>query len=164
MLFRSISFGQTPYHATSTGHGNYPGSDGFIPGYGYYPGPFPSRYPWLNGPESPDYRSHGTVITAAPEVTPAGALVTVRVPADAEIWFSGDATAQRGEWRSFATPPLEAGRILSYQVRVRWRENGHNIEKARRVDVRSGDRLTIDFLAAPGGDPSLPLPRKIDGR
>jgi hypothetical protein len=45
-----ITLGLTPYDSTNTGHGNYPGGPGFIPGYGYYPDPFPGHYPWLDGP------------------------------------------------------------------------------------------------------------------
>jgi uncharacterized protein (TIGR03000 family) len=164
-----ISIGETPYHATSTGHGNYPGSNGFIPGYGYYPGDFPSRYPWLNGPDSPDYTrsGHGApsaayrVVEPAEGVPPAAALMTVRVPADAEIWFSGDKTAQQGAQRRFVTPGLEGGRYFTYEVRARWKENGKAIERVQTVRVHAGDRLTVDFLALPAPAEPLQMPRRF---
>ena len=43
-----------------------------------------------------------------PEVPAAAALFRVRVPADAEIWFSGQETTQRGPYRLFVTPQMEA--------------------------------------------------------
>src|SRR5207244_7814939 len=48
-----FSFGWTPYDVTDPGMGNYPGSPGFIPGYGYYPGPGPGTYPWMDAPGTP---------------------------------------------------------------------------------------------------------------
>ena len=60
-----ITLGLTPYDSVNVGHGNYPGGPGFIPGYGYYPGPFPSRYPWLDGPDVPFDRRTVAKIGAA---------------------------------------------------------------------------------------------------
>jgi uncharacterized protein (TIGR03000 family) len=74
------------------------------------------------------------------------ALIQMEVPANAEVWFSGDETAQRGEFRSFVTPPLEAGRNYVYRVRVRWTDqNGETVERTQRVPVRPGDRLNLRF-------------------
>lgn len=161
-----ISFGQTPYYARDIGHGNIPGGDGFTPGYGYYPGnniPH-STYPWLTGPDVPDYTrlKHGESlrpglpIVAGPDQTTA--LLSVHVPADAGVWIDGAPTSQRGDWRSFATPPLESGQVFSYEVRARWQVEGKEVERTRTVQVRSGDRLTIDFSAAAK---TLPMPRKV---
>jgi uncharacterized protein (TIGR03000 family) len=156
-----VSFGWTPYHAVSTGQGNYPGSDGFIPGYGYYPGIWGSHYPWLGGPDSPDtYHNppHGHVggLAAPAEAAPT-ALLMVHVPADAELWVSGAATQQRGEWRSFVTPPLEKGRASTYEVHARWKQNGTDVERSREVQMQPGDRATVDFLTVT----DLPMPRKV---
>ena len=48
-----FSFGWTPYDVIDQGMGHYPGSPGFIPGYGYYPGPGPGTYPRIDGPGTP---------------------------------------------------------------------------------------------------------------
>ena len=48
-----FTIGSTPYDSINTGQGNYPGGPGFIPGYGYYPGPGPDHYPWMDGPGTP---------------------------------------------------------------------------------------------------------------
>jgi uncharacterized protein (TIGR03000 family) len=156
-----ITLGSTPYHAVSTGHGNYPGSDGFIPGYGYYPGIFESHYPWLGGPDSPDtyhMKPHGHIGGPAVAVeAESTALLVVHVAADAELWVSGVPTQQRGEWRSFVTPPLDGGRVSTYELRARWKTNGKDGEQTREVQVRPGDRVTVDL----GATTELPMPRKV---
>jgi uncharacterized protein (TIGR03000 family) len=157
--------------SVSTGHGNYPGGDGFVPGYGYYPqGWIDSgvdvglvRLPPYLRPAPPD-----VVLVPPPPPPPApaltlpdgAALLAVRVPADAEVWFDGEATAQRGRTRLFVTPPLDGGREWTYSLRVRWRDGGRPVERAQTFRVRPGDRLLIDYLgdgpttdAAPGPFP-----------
>jgi uncharacterized protein (TIGR03000 family) len=141
------------------GHGNYPGGYGFTPGYGYYP------Y-YSGGPDWPPLLRHhrgqpadGPVLpdaSAPAEVLPPGcAVLDLRVPPDAEVWFSGSPTAQLGGVRRFVTPPLEPGRQLYYDVRVRWTVAGRPVERAEAVRVYPGDRRTLDFLAVPS-QPSLP--------
>jgi uncharacterized protein (TIGR03000 family) len=164
-----FAIGWTPYDAVSTGHGNYPGSNGFIPGYGYYPGDFPSHYPWYDGPADhglpgPYAHAHAHAAPAVAEAVPPGAAVLrVRVPADAEVWVADHQTAQQGSFRVFLTPPLQEGRNLSYDLRARWIENGKQVEYTRNVPVFPGDRLTIDFLTPAEGE-AIPLgpPRKIE--
>jgi uncharacterized protein (TIGR03000 family) len=145
--------------SVSTGQANYPGGDGFVPGYGYYPqGWIDSgvdvglvRLPPYLRPAPPD-----VVLVPPPPPPPApapalnlpdgAALLAVRVPADAEVWFDGEATAQRGRTRLFVTPPLDGGRELTYSLRVRWRDGGRPVERAQTFRVRPGDRLLIDYL------------------
>src|SRR5438876_573363 len=104
-----ITFGSTPYDSVNTGHGNYPGSPGFIPGYGYYPGAGTDHYPWIDGPGVPfDRRKLQPVPTSsragrdpaepvAEQSPPPGtALIIVKVPAEAEIFFNGQRTSQGG--------------------------------------------------------------------
>src|SRR5437870_140824 len=47
----AFTIGGTPYDSVNQGHGEYPGSPGFIPGYGYYQRP--GQYPWIDGPAIP---------------------------------------------------------------------------------------------------------------
>jgi len=165
-----ISFGQTPYYANDAGHGNIPGGNGFTPGYGYYPGNnIPgTTYPWLTGPNVPDYHNypHGLPLAALqppppPAIDPAAALVTMRVPDGADIWVLGVKTRQQGELRTFITPPLVGGRIFTYDVQVRWKDGGRDVTRTREINVRCGDRLTVDFLVNDDSAP-LPPPRKLD--
>jgi uncharacterized protein (TIGR03000 family) len=136
----------------STGGGHYPGGAGaIVPGYGYWPD---YGYNWPTFREGLALRRSGCARPAPIEPAPAAvpvvpaatALVRVRVPADAELFIAEGATAQRGEWREFVTPPLEGGRNLQYELRARWRTNGREVERRKFVDVHPGDRVTVDFL------------------
>lgn len=164
-----ISFGQTPYYANDSGHGNIPGGNGFTPGYGYYPGNnIPgTTYPWLTGPDVPDYHRYPRGLPRAalappppPDVDPGAAILTVRVPDGADIWISGKKTKQQGELRSFVTPALDRGHIFTYEIHARWKDAAGDVDRTREVTVRSGDRLTVDFLRE--DSPRLPPPRKLD--
>jgi uncharacterized protein (TIGR03000 family) len=146
---------------TDTGQANYPGGNGFVPGYGFYP------Y-YSNDPDRPPVFGHlrkhaapppDVAPPAEPDAGPAPgcAVLRLRVPADAEVWFGGTPTVQRGPERHFVTPPLELGRAGYYEVRVRWQEAGRPQERTELVPVYAGDRRTVDFLA-PSRPERLPRP------
>jgi uncharacterized protein (TIGR03000 family) len=158
--------------STSTGQGNYPGSDGFVPGYGYYPNGWRDSgidlslvRPWPHAAYMPPpfHREFAPAPPPPAEPTlalpPGAALLVVRVPADAEVWFGGDPTAQRGRTRLFTTPPLEAGRDWTYALRVRWTDAGKPVERSQTIHVRPGDKLLMDYTAAE----ALPPPRDFRG-
>jgi uncharacterized protein (TIGR03000 family) len=164
-----ISIGQTPYYANDNGQGNFPGGRGYTPGYGYYPGnAIPgTTYPWLTGPDVPDYHRYPHGLPAAAPASPPlpaidadAALLAVRVPFDAEIWIADAKTQQRGALRSFVTPPLERGAIFRYEIRARWNEAGRNVDRSKEITVRSGDRVTVDFTGE--GKPLPPAPRQLN--
>jgi len=69
----------------------------------------------------------------------------VTVPADAELWFDGTKTRQVGAVREFKTPQLPTNRSYTYQVRVRWQEDGQAREQTRTVRVVANQRLAVDF-------------------
>jgi uncharacterized protein (TIGR03000 family) len=143
---------------------------GYVSGYGYYedyikwapsivitnqhPRAFPDGHVG-SGPRDPEAG-----------IPASAALFRVRVPADAEIWFSGEKTAQRGVSRLFVTPQLQDGQTLSYDVRARWVQNGREVVRSRTVTVHAGDRLTLDFLEpaqqADDGPTVLPPPRPLE--
>jgi uncharacterized protein (TIGR03000 family) len=75
----------------------------------------------------------------------AAAVVTVQVPADAELWFDGARTAQTGPSRSFQSPPLKTDKTYHYVVRVRWVEDGKAVEQIQVVDVRGGQQARARF-------------------
>lgn len=131
-----------------TGQANYPGGDGFVPGYGYYPeyGREPDRPPLFGRHRSqampmPDFTQEPT-----PGPAPGCAVLRLRVPADADVWFGGAPTFQRGVERLFVTPSIEPGRAGYYEVRVRWQEAGRPRECTEIVPVYENDRRTVDFL------------------
>jgi uncharacterized protein (TIGR03000 family) len=177
-----ITLGQTPYYATSTGQANYPGNDGFIPGYGYYPGDLPGHYPWLDGPDTPfDRRKLGPPpwmgspvdgIALPPEelLPPGAARIVVKIPAEAELSFDGTLTSQSGSFRRFVTPPLPKGQSLSYTLEVRWRIKGAELTRTQEVAVAPGSNVTVDFLTVDGwkgrkapsaAGEALPPPRPV---
>jgi len=73
------------------------------------------------------------------------AEIEVRLPANAELWLDGAPTAQRGQTRTFESPPLELGRTFTYEFRARWMEDGQVKEDARRVDAFAGAKKKIEF-------------------
>ena len=157
-----FTIGATPYDSTNTGHGNYPGGPGFIPGYGYYPGRGPDHYPWMDGPDTPfDRRSIVPAVPVAPaapppaEMLPAptpvnAAIIVVKVPAEAELWFGGTPTAQGGSYRVFVTPPLPNGREASYTLRAHWPIKSVELTRTENVRVSAGSRVEVNLLTADG--------------
>jgi uncharacterized protein (TIGR03000 family) len=149
----------------------------FFPGYypGYYSGDYPSYsyysdYDYGNySPYSyyPNYdygnyssyglgygspsdlgssHSNGTVGSAPADST---AHLTLKVPANAEVWFEGAKTTSTGSVREYQSPPLSAGRY-TYHIRARWTENGRDITQTKNVTVSSGAHLTVEFPIASG--------------
>jgi uncharacterized protein (TIGR03000 family) len=87
------------------------------------------------------------------------ALVSVRVPADAEVFFDGDKTQQKGSYRLFVSPPLHADNSYNYKIRAHWKENGKDVDQTRTVPIHAGDRITVNFIdkarsAAPAAEAS----------
>jgi uncharacterized protein (TIGR03000 family) len=105
------------------------------------------------------------------------ATITVKVPAEAELWIDGHKMTTRGPERVFVSPVLPDNRDHFYDLRARWRsKEGGEIERGRRVYFRAGEQLVVDFQG-PGGTiavtpppPSLseghvyPLPETGPGR
>jgi uncharacterized protein (TIGR03000 family) len=164
--FGRILIGGPSDNGVDTGWGNYPGGNGFVPGYGAYPDPY-----YVNSPQlAIDFwKWRGPRVAPPVVVDPdagapeSAAVLRVRVPADAEVWVSGSPTKQRGELRRFITPPLQPGRNEGYELRARWTEGGKPVERTETVRVHPGDRITVDFLTPPDEE-HLGPPQKADGR
>jgi uncharacterized protein (TIGR03000 family) len=74
------------------------------------------------------------------------ALITVRVPPHAQIWFSDHKTNEQGHMRQFVTPSLDKDNLFYYMLRASWDEgNGRKIDRSQKVLVRAGDRINVDF-------------------
>jgi uncharacterized protein (TIGR03000 family) len=86
------------------------------------------------------------------------ATVDVRVPPNAEVFFDGDATRQRGPERIFQSPPLEPGKKFHYDVKVRFNDNGKMVEQTRQIAVKAGAKTDVDFTR-PESAPA-PAPEK----
>ncbi|GIW79783.1 MAG: hypothetical protein KatS3mg105_1590 [Gemmatales bacterium] len=141
-----------PYYPRAYGYSSY-----YLPRYvfgyyyNYYGGYQPDYYQparpalRLYSGDPPLYYSYGEPAAKADEVPPNAVLITVRVPDDAKIWFSGQPTQQSGSIRKFVSPPLEPGKTYSYEVKASWNENGKTVEKTKTIPVRAGEHLTVEF-------------------
>jgi uncharacterized protein (TIGR03000 family) len=143
----------------------YP-SYSYYPSYGYYP-----SYDLGYGSDSglgyfdsyseaaPSYSSAYQALEPYSTVSPDAASVqadstvhvTVRVPANAELWFDGSITTSTGSVREFLSPSLSPGRY-TYEIRARWTENGHDVTQTQKVAVSPGAHLTVDFPVRSGTD------------
>jgi uncharacterized protein (TIGR03000 family) len=151
--------GHSHHNAFFFGFG-YPGFYGYgYPYYGYYPyydsGYYGYRDPWYYGyrqPYAPYYDTpyiyptppSNYEIPVMPYADPV-AHINVRVPANAELWFEGEKTTQKGEVRRFDSPPISPGQDYTYEIRAKWREGDHDVTQTRSVVVRGGQQAVVDF-------------------
>jgi uncharacterized protein (TIGR03000 family) len=148
------SYYTTPFYSGSYNTTPYYGSSAFnTPGMYAAPMTYGGGYASTTG--TPGGYTSGSTTTQAfyPPGTTGDmrALVDVMVPADAQVWFDGESTSQRGTDRLFRSPPLESGQNYSYEVKASWTESGKQVEQTRKVRVRPGERVQVNFLAPEEG-------------
>jgi uncharacterized protein (TIGR03000 family) len=80
------------------------------------------------------------------------AVLNLRVPADAKIWFEQSQTTQTGTMRSFESPPLEDGLDYAYQIRIQWKRDGKEVTETRHGPVHAGEVINLTL----GSPRSLP--------
>ncbi len=79
---------------------------------------------------------------------PAETMITVNVPADAELTLAGSKTISKGARRKFTTKQLAEGQIWSgYTIVASLERNGQTLTKEQTIDLRGGEsrQLTFDF-------------------
>ncbi len=76
------------------------------------------------------------------------AVIRVTVPAGAKVWFEETLTQLTGTNRVFYSPPLTRDKTFSYSVRALWTENGREVTRKKRLLVRAGQTVTINFMDA----------------
>jgi uncharacterized protein (TIGR03000 family) len=81
------------------------------------------------------------------------AHIWLRLPENADVWVNGVKTKQTGESRYFYSPPLVPGKKYSYDMRVRWMEDGKPVEKTQRVLVQAGETIRRDFTSQNSAEP-----------
>lgn len=84
------------------------------------------------------------------------AEVDIRVPANADLWFNGAKTRQKGSYRQFETPALQPDQNYIYEIRARWMQDGQEVDQTQNVKVRAGDRVMVHFLNPPSGSRKIP--------
>ena len=145
------NYGITPHGPTDYGSPPSPANHDSY-GYGYYPSYyfFPSYdYPhW----ESSNYGTARAYVEQgySPPKGDRPASITVKVPANAEVWFEGRKTTNKGPVREFQSPPLAPGRYV-YQVKARWQENGHEVTQMQQVGFFPGEHAQVSFPLPAGG-------------
>jgi uncharacterized protein (TIGR03000 family) len=142
------AFGYGPYSPYGTGY--YNGQSLSLP-YSF----LPRMYNGTIGPDQFNSNSpygaqsyYPPTANATPSAAaPAPVTVQVRVPAGAEVWFGDRKTSQTGTQREFRSPPLPPGDGYAYEVRARWQGPDGPVEQTRKVSVRAGQRVVVDFTA-----------------
>jgi len=166
-----IIFGWTPYDWDETGLGNFHGRPPHNAGFVYFPGFIPGQHPaWTDGPGMP-FDGRGTMPPhGQPPINdnvppPDAAIVIVKLPAEAELWFDDTRTNLDGSYRRFVTPPLEAGHQQAYTLRVRWHIKDADLTRVEKIRVEPGKTVTVNFLTVDSWTgvraETLPLPRKL---
>jgi uncharacterized protein (TIGR03000 family) len=146
--------GISPARASAQGYGGL--------GAGPYGAGYQSRgysYGWGIAPYGRDDFYRGYYFPPLVPLTTAAspdtrARIRLHLPADAEVWFEGHKTSQKGAVRDFYSPPLEPGKRFSYQVRARWTEDGRPVERERTVRVHADSRAEVDLTAPAASAPS----------
>jgi len=119
---------------TSRSRGSSTGTSYAAPVY-VAPGVYPAGAPGIGGAF---YYAPG----ASGDTT---AVINVKVPAGAEVWFNDYQTKLTGTTRTFVSPPLQPSLSYRYHVQVRWLENGQAVVQERDVPVAPGIETTVQF-------------------
>src|SRR5262249_59956799 len=84
----------------------------------------------------------GTRISLPPDAIQGAAAATtleVILPSeDAQVWVDGRITTSTGARRSFASPPLQPGKIFTYTITAAWNQDGKIVVEERKVEVSAG--------------------------
>jgi uncharacterized protein (TIGR03000 family) len=130
----SSSGSYSPSYSSSSYYTRYPSSSG------NYSGSYYAAYPSSLGTDESS-KTHA-------------AVVNLRVPSDARIWFDQSQTKQTGTMRSFESPPLDVGSEYSYQVRIQWKRDGKDVTETRHVTLHAGDVINLTL-----GSPQVAVAR-----
>jgi uncharacterized protein (TIGR03000 family) len=68
----------------------------------------------------------------------------------AQVWIMDERTKSTGMVREYISPPLTPGIDYTYQVRVRWVEEGKWVEQPLEVRVRAGESHCLEVQPVAG--------------
>ena len=74
--------------------------------------------------------------------------------------MDGVATTSTGSVREFKSPPLQPGKRYSYEVEVRWNEDGQERKQIQDVSVSAGSKVRLDFTIPSTTQQSTPVMQK----
>jgi uncharacterized protein (TIGR03000 family) len=91
-------------------------------------------------------------VTTSAGATARGTVI-IRVPADARLFADNTALRMTGTDRTFVTPPLATDMEYTYRFRAEYDRDGETISVTKRVAVRPGRTVAVEFtdLVARGG-------------
>jgi uncharacterized protein (TIGR03000 family) len=142
---RSLLWGGYGYPYGGYRYGGYPYYNNYNYGDTYY-APSYNVVPYDSSVPSASVNAPSTA--PQPSIDPNAVMLTVKVPANAEVTIDGNKTSQTGTARDFVTPPLDPGKQFNYDIKARWTENGQTVERERHVSFHAGDRLMVNMMTA----------------
>jgi len=99
--------------------------------------------------------------TVEAALRPNQARLQVILPhADAELQIDGQTTTSLGSVRNFDTPELDPGMVHTYTVEAMWKSRGETRRDVRRIDVRAGSRVMVDFTK-PASSEAIGKPKTV---
>lgn len=90
-----------------------------------------------------------------PNQHPTRARLELRAPAGAEVFINDKKIEMGGPVRNFESPELKPGESYTFDVRLRWEENGKPVEEKRTLSMRGGDFQSLQYLGAPAATTRL---------
>ncbi len=81
---------------------------------------------------------------SGPSANAGRADLTIKVPADAQVWLNTMQSSQTGTERHFGFPALPGGDNM-FTVRGTWNDNGQTVTRDRQVNMKAGANTTIDL-------------------
>jgi uncharacterized protein (TIGR03000 family) len=96
---------------------------------------------------SPQQASPQVITFPTPPPAEGTARLTIVLPPDAELYFDGTPTTKIGSERTFVTPLLDGDKTYYYSLRARWTQDGRPVEQSRRVTVKAGSQVRVDFTS-----------------
>jgi uncharacterized protein (TIGR03000 family) len=112
----------------------------YYPWYAYYNS---SQGPYANWTSGQGFATYGNL--KQPVAVPVVAQVTVFLPADAKLLFSGVPATGTGAIRTFTTPPLEANQEYAYDMGIEIIKDGNTIKMSKLVMIQPGANLQVHF-------------------
>jgi uncharacterized protein (TIGR03000 family) len=136
---------------SSGGYGSSGGSSGgsrVISPAAPAPGAMPPATPPAPSDASPAPGPAPTNSTYHPTYGPArdAALISVKVPADAQVFVNNRPTSSTGTDREYISRDLQSGARYNYDVRIVYMRDGEELSAIKSVQLTAGQSTNIDFL------------------
>lgn len=114
-----------------------------------------------NNPQNTGLRpaAHGGSALVSSGNSATRATVLVKLPADARLYADNRPMVQNGSERKFVSPELPTGQEFTYRFRVEYDRDGETVSVTKKVPVRAGGSVTVEFtdLTAKSAPEKLPV-------